>query len=57
VVPVAGGEEVKITALLRFFCIRADAVYQLDGAAFVVYWQIQARKIGESMDRLAKGLR
>jgi hypothetical protein len=46
-----------IAALLRYFHVRADAVYQLDGAAFAVYWQIQARKIGESMDRLAKGLR
>jgi hypothetical protein len=31
--------------------------HQLDGAAFVLYWQIQAQKIGASMDALARGLR
>jgi hypothetical protein len=31
--------------------------YQLGPAAFVLYWQIQAQKIGASMDRLAKALR
>jgi hypothetical protein len=43
--------------LARFFRILEGPVYQLDAAAFALYWQIQARKVGASMDRLAKALR
>lgn len=40
-----------------FLRLLRGPVYQLDGAAFAVYWLVQARKIGASMDALAKALR
>jgi hypothetical protein len=43
--------------LVRFRRLLSGPVYELDGAAFATYWLIQARKIGASMDQLAKGLR
>jgi hypothetical protein len=43
--------------LARLFRVLGGPVYELDGAAFTTYWLIQARKIGASMDRLARALR
>ena len=49
------------TALLRALrmtdATKRCPAYQLDGAAGVTYWLTQARKIGASMDSLAKALR
>lgn len=45
-----------LRALLRAFA-RPTRVYWLDGAAFSMWWLAQARKIGASMDALARGLR
>jgi hypothetical protein len=43
--------------LARFFRVLAGPTYALDGAAYATYCLIQARKIGASMDRLARALR
>jgi hypothetical protein len=43
--------------LARLFRVLDGPLYELDSAAFATYWLIQARKIGASMDRLARALR